>query len=257
MYKFVFSLVTSLWLQQSACQSDTIPVKGYTLVWSDEFDGNSLNTQKWDYRQLGLRNDAYNSKNAVWLDGQGHLIIEVSRRNDSVFTGMISTEKTFHTRYGYFECRVKLQTVPGTISAFWLQSPTINELNSNPQKNGVELDIFEYYAHSFTDQVAHSLHWGGYQATHHLEGPVWGKMANTSDSFHTIGFEWTENSYTTFVDGKKTYSGNSSISKVPEFLVLSVAVTQQAAGPLAITALPCRFTVDYVRVYKRKAGNPQ
>ncbi|MEO5564981.1 MAG: family 16 glycosylhydrolase, partial [Chitinophagaceae bacterium] len=118
-------------------------------------------------------------------------------------------------------------------------------------KNGAELDIFEYYPHANVDHVSHAMHWGGYGATHKVEGPVWGKLSPTPDDFHVIGFEWSKTNYKTFVDGKQTYSGDKLISHVPEFLILSVGVSQLAAGPLSVKNLPDQFLVDYIRVYKK------
>jgi beta-glucanase (GH16 family) len=230
-----------------------LPVKGYTLVWSDEFSGRQLNLKKWNHRGLGKRDESYVTEQSVKLDGNGHLVMEVKTSNDSVLTGMISTENTFKMKYGYFECRAKFAATPGTISAFWLQSQTITAANSSPDKNGAELDIFEYFPHLNKDHVAHTIHYGGYGAGHKVGGPEWGKLSTTSDDFHTVGLEWTDTSYATFVDGVKTFSGNQLISHMPEFIVLSLGVNQQAAGPLSVKDLPDRFIVDYVRVYARRS----
>jgi len=41
------------------------PPAGYYLVWSDEFNGTTLDTSKWDYWLLGGRRDAVNTTAAV------------------------------------------------------------------------------------------------------------------------------------------------------------------------------------------------
>ncbi len=229
-----------------------IPVKGYSLVWSDEFNGKDLNTKKWMYRGLGKREEEYLTRETVKLDGKGHLVMSAMQRNDTLLASMIATENIMQFKYGYFECRAKFAYTRGSISAFWLQSPLLNAPNSTPETNGAEIDIFEFFPHLGTDHVMHTLHWGGYDARHHhVEGPVAGKLGATADSFHTVGFEWTNTSYTTYVDGVKTFSGNQLISKVPEFIVLSLGINQASAGPLDYKSLPDKFTVDYVRVYKR------
>jgi len=45
--------------------NNVLPVKGYELFWSDEFEGKVLDFEKWDYRGLGPRRDAFNVKNTV------------------------------------------------------------------------------------------------------------------------------------------------------------------------------------------------
>lgn len=233
-------------------QQSGIPVKGYKLFWYDDFEGEKLNLNKWNHRGLGKRDEAYITQNAVTLNGKGQLIISAYTQNDSIFTGMVSTDNILNTQYGYFECRVKFVQAEGTISAFWLQSPLINTPNGVPETSGAEIDIFEYLPHANTNSVAHTLHWGGYDATSHkVAGPVWAKLGKTSDGFHTIGFEWTANSYTTFVDGVITYTGDQHISKKPEFIVLSLGVNALSAGPLNVKSLPQQVVFDYVRVYKK------
>nr|MBA4167592.1 glycoside hydrolase family 16 protein [Chitinophagaceae bacterium] len=227
-------------------------VKGYKLFWSDEFNGTTLDNSKWIYRGLGKRDEAYITKESVSLDGKGCMIMEVSRRGDSILTGMIATENIFSTRYGYFECRAALTTTPGTFPAFWLQSPTISNENGNTTSNGAEIDIFEYFPHTKRDSVAHTLHYGGYGSGHRVAGPVWGALKNTKSGFHTFGLEWTPNSYKTFVDGVQTFSGDQLVSGVAEFIILSLGVNTAAAGPLQYSSLPDRFIVDYVRVYKKE-----
>lgn len=231
---------------------NTIPVNGYTLFWSDEFNGKHLDRSRWNFRALGRRGDAWNDSTAVFTDGNGHLVIEGRVQNGQTQAGIIDTESSFQTTYGYFECRAKLPEVKGIWPAFWLQSST-NGDGGQPDKNGTEIDIFEYFVHERKDTVSHTLHWGGYGKTHRVAGPVLGAMKKTSDNFHTFGLEWTPTSYTTFVDGVKTYSGNTNISRVPEFIVLSLEANSQVAGPLDQAQLPVRFLIDYVRVYKKNA----
>lgn len=233
-----------------------IPVTGYSLVWQDEFNGISTSATKWNYRGLGKRDEAFISQDAVHLTGDGFLEMQVFQRNDSIFCAMIATENLQEFKYGYFECRAKFATTLGTVSAFWLQSKNIGRPGRNPEENGAEIDIFEFFPHQSRDHVYHTLHYGGYEpTTHKVVGPVAGKLDNIKDGFHTVGLEWTSEGYTTFVDGKKTSRLTTQVSKVPQFIVLSIGVNRNSAGPLDINALPDRFLVDYVRVYKKK--NPE
>jgi beta-glucanase (GH16 family) len=231
----------------------TLPkaLKGYELTWHDEFDGGSLDRTKWGYRSLGKRGDLYNSENAVSLDGNGNLVIRAYLSGDSVVSGMIHTEGLFSQLYGYFECRAKLHVLPGLWSAFWLQS-SINVDRGTPEKNGAEIDVFEYFPHARVDAVSHSLHHGGYGATHGLLGPFYTILQAPRDGFHTYGLEWTPTEYVIYVDGQESVRGNTLISKVPEFLILSMEGLAQTAGPIDRRKLPDAFVVDYVRVYAKR-----
>ena len=237
----------------AACKEEPpgIPVKDYILFWQDEFDGKKLNLAKWGYL-LGKRRDAYNVTETVFLDGKGFLHLQAKKKGDSVLAAIISTEHLFETRYGYFECRAMLTKALGIWPAFWLLSGKSAADNGTPEANGVEIDIFEYFANSKRDTVSHNLHWGGYGPTHQETGFVYAPLQKTTSGFHTFGLEWTDTSYRAFVDGHQTVAGNKLISKVQQFILLSVECAAAAAGPLEVNALPDDFIVDYVRVYKKK-----
>ncbi|MEA3226894.1 MAG: glycoside hydrolase family 16 protein, partial [Planctomycetota bacterium] len=90
--------------------AEALPVKDYELVWSDEFSGETLDFDKWGYRALGPRRDAINVKETVALDGDGYLVLTTERSGDKYHTAMIATQGKYEPTFGYFECRVKLQT---------------------------------------------------------------------------------------------------------------------------------------------------
>lgn len=225
----------------------------YNLFWSEEFSGTKLDRSRWKYRSMGRRGDAINTSSAIRQDGKGYLFIECRKTGDSILAGIIDTEGLFEATYGYFECRVKLPETNGVWPGFWLQSSS-NQDFGLPATEGAEIDIFEYFHNQGKDSVAHTLHWGGYGSSHKMAGPVYGALGRTSDGFHVIGLEWTPTSYKTFVDGAVTYSGNTNISHVPEFLVLSLEVNEKVAGKLDYRKLPALFVIDYVRVYKKRVN---
>lgn len=220
------------------------------LVWHDEFNGTTLDPNKWQYYASGKRRQAINSPDCSFLDGTGHLILEARKLGNEIHAGMLATDDHFSTTYGRFECRAKLPQINGIWPAFWLMSRN-NVEGSHPESGGAEIDIFEYFHNSNPDSVSHTLHWGGYGKTHAVAGPVCGKLQKTPDGYHVFALEWTENSYTTFVDGIKTSSTTNLISHVPEFILLSLEVDESVAGPLNVSQLPGQFVVDYVRVYQK------
>ncbi|MFT3750608.1 MAG: glycoside hydrolase family 16 protein [Agriterribacter sp.] len=141
--------------------SDTIytPQKlGYTLYWQDEFNGNALDTTKWEIRGIGPRALGHVSKEAVTI-GDGYLYLHALKRNDSMFISAVGTQNKFMTTYGYFECRAQLQQSPGVWGAFWLQSPKLAG-GDNPALYGAEVDIMECFRKLGDDIVSHNVHWG-------------------------------------------------------------------------------------------------
>jgi beta-glucanase (GH16 family) len=224
-----------------------IPVKGYTLVWSDEFDGATLDLNKWDYRGLGPRRDAVNVKDTVTLDGKGHLVLTTKKQGDTYHTAMIGTQGKFEATFGYFECRVRLQKQVGHWSAFWLQTPTMAKPLNNPAIAGTEIDIFEYLRRE-GDTLHHTLHWDGY-GKHHKSAKKTPRIPGLSRGWHTFGLLWTEKEYVFYVDGKETWRTGKAVSQRAEYMILSLEVGKWA-GAIAKARLPDSLTVDYVRVYQ-------
>ena len=221
-----------------------VPSGRWQLVWNDEFTGNAL---VWD--DVGLNHD----KNGLW---------PFPKRE----------EPKFLHRYGYYECRCRLQRKKGWWSAFWMQAPG-NGATLDPANCGVEQDIME----SFTpgEIITHAYHMKGYGADYRgfnayrmpgsvdcMKNPVW-KL--DTDEFHTFGLLWEEDGYTVFIDGRqsgeKVGSGKGeAVSQVPEFILISTECkmfrTNRGTGkqdPDLEAAFQAGddFVVDYVRVFDR------
>ena len=71
--------------------------------------------------------------------------------------------RKFAHKYGYYECRCKLQKQPGWWSAFWLQAPGIGA-TLNAAQCGVEADILESFEPGYV--IPHCMHWNGYGKNH-------------------------------------------------------------------------------------------
>jgi beta-glucanase (GH16 family) len=224
------------------------PVEGYRLVWADEFDGDTLDTTKWDHRYLGRRRGAMNVKETVTLDGDGHLVLTTRRNGDVCESAMIGTQGKFETTFGYFECRAKLQTQVGHWSAFWIQSPANGQVIDDPANSGVEIDVLEYLCRT-PDVVHHNLHWNGY-GEHRRSGGGKATVPGLSEGWHTFGVLWTQTEYVFYVDGVETWRTDKAISKRPQYIILSLEVGKWA-GDIREAKLPDHFTIDYVRVYQK------
>jgi beta-glucanase (GH16 family) len=226
------------------------PGADYKLVWSDEFDGDQLDLTKWEYRGLGKRRLAVNTKDSVRLDGKGHLVMTTRKAGDEYHTGMLGTQGRFEAVFGYFEARMKFQKQPGHWSAFWLQTPTMGKVVGDPKQSGTEIDIIEYLARE-GDLMQMNLHWDGYGKDHKHDGKKH-KDASLAEGWHAVGLEWTPEEYRFFLDGKEVWRTASAVSHVKEYIILSMEVDTWG-GDIGKAALPDSCEFDYVRVYQKSA----
>lgn len=257
--------------------------KEFKLVWSDEFDGTELDMTKWDYRlsMMGKRHITWDTE-GVKLDGNSNAVFSIYEKNGEICSSQLQTGYNYmdapHTeealfggggegpglvwpigklqkhkylkKYGYFECRCRLQKKEGWWSAFWLQSPVIGS-SLDPETAGIENDIMESF--HVGKIITHANHYNGYGIDH--QSACCGDGMDISvDEYHTFGMLWDENGYTFYVDGVEDGHVDSPVSHIPQFIMLSTEVNGyrsagHAASDEARAAVGDTFVVDYVRVF--------
>jgi len=103
-------------------------------------------------------------------------------------SGMIDTRGLYETKYGYFECRMKLQKEIGLWSAFWLNSPTMGQFIGDVANGGTEIDVIEYLRSGTNKTTSyHTLHWDGYGKEHKRHGERVHLVSLEDGRFHTFG----------------------------------------------------------------------
>lgn len=269
----------------------------FTLVWHDEFNGSTLDLTKWNYRTnfWGIRFKAFAGPedNAVVLkDGRAHL--RIVRRADGEFcspqlqTGELMWDfppmkqpkgfwwlpkrepAKFVHRYGYYECRCRLQRKPGWWSAFWMQTET-QGCTLDAARSGIEHDIMESF---YPGEVSrHMFHYDGYGDNYrnfsipreaNAKGAKdKGDLRISTDEFHTFGLLWEPDGYSVYIDGrqhgeKSDPKRGEAVSACPQFILISTECQwyrQNRMTGRAVVELEDAwkanddFVVDYVRVY--------
>ena len=253
----LFTVLCSTWAfaddsAETAATSGPVP-PGYKLVWADEFDGDVLDKNKWTHRGSGERRGGILSDENAFVDGKGRLRIETRKVGDKYSTGMISTQKTFMIKYGYFEARIKFPVNPGQVAGFWLQSPCNTGESGPPDTCGTEIDVVVFYRGREGGHATNAVHWGGYHENHKKENHR--VIFNDGGEWHTYGLLWTAKEYVYYRDGVEVWRTSTSVSHVPEYMILSV-VTGGRSDVLDRVELPDRLMVDYVRVYSAADTSP-
>jgi len=244
-------------------QDDPDYVEPQGLIWSDEFDGSSVDLTNWTFETgsggWGNQELQYytNGENAT-VEG-GKLIITAKKVNDNKADGsytstrMVTLGKQEFT-YGRIEIRAKLPSGTGIWPALWMLGSNLNTIGW-PACG--EIDIMEYVG--YDPNIVHS--------TVHTPAGYGGNgdgsamtLETAEEEFHIYGLLWTESSLTFYVDtpdnvvhvyapAVKT-SSNWPFDK-PCFFILNIAVGGAWGGAMGIdnSIFPQTMEVDYVRVY--------
>lgn len=269
-------------------QGKTISLDEFELVWSDEFDGDSLDKSKWEYNWWETqRKGGYWHEDMVSVK-DGNLVIKTEYLSEPLenyyydtwhdridfkeykagyYTGIVRSR--YEQCYGYFEVRCMLPAAQGLWSAFWMMNDKVENVDGSGE-DGTEVDIFEsfYYKDHWwgNDCVVSGIHYDGYGEGH--KGDSIGKTFIENDpytEYNTYGLEWTEDEYIFYLNGVETGRlSTGGVSQNPEYLILSCEVSgengiasgdRHGAGKIGKTPeknWPAEFKVDYVRCYKHK-----
>jgi beta-glucanase (GH16 family) len=240
-----------------------------TLVWSDEFDGKTLDYSKW-----GVAEDAFGGGNQelqIYTDRaknvrveDGQLILEAHRDNADISgtvreysSGKIRTKHRGDWKYGRIEVRAKLPIGQGVWPAIWML-PTDDAYGSWAASG--EIDIMEYRGQN-PSEVLGTLHYGGGWPKNTHSGSSFVLPTGTfHENFHVFAIEWSEGKMVWSIDGKPYQTQTKWHSEGGDFpapfdqrfyLLLNLAIGGNFLGnPDATTQFPQQFLVDYVRVYQ-------
>jgi beta-glucanase (GH16 family) len=256
---------------------------GWNLVWSDEFNGPSIDMSNWTFIVSGEgggnneRQYYTNGNNASIVADTGAdgtaLLIEARRETGNTCwygpcqytSARMVTEGKRSWQYGKIEARLKLPYGNGLWPAFWAMGST----GDWPACG--EIDIME---------LVGGTQCGSECGDNHTHGYMWWSdngdksdgaqgvnlpSGRYADAYHVFGVEWDAQQIRWFVDGQPlvradngqplalsiTGSGKTEFHQ-PFYLLLNIAVG--GAWPLdppASSVFPQRMYVDWVRVYQK------
>lgn len=231
----------------------------YELVWSDEFNGNSLDTNTWNY-EIGTGSWGWgNNEQQYYTDrnikvSNGTMKITAKRED---YGGMkytssrITTKNKKNFKYGKIEARIKMPKFKGVWPAFWMLGA--NQDSVGWPKCG-EIDIME--AINDENLVYGTLHWFHDPGNNNADSGSSVAVADRTE-YHVYGVEWTADKLRWYVDGKvyRTMDvSNDSFSEVRKeyFVIFNMAIGGQWPGyDIDETAFPATMEVDWVRAYKK------
>ncbi|HQR32342.1 MAG TPA: family 16 glycosylhydrolase [Blastocatellia bacterium] len=215
-------------------------LNGYRLVWSDEFDGQALNPNEWDYR-TGVRFwSLQQAENVSVTNGKLRIALKKEKAGESQYTsGGVISKRAF--KFGYYEARIKMPRSKGWHTAFWAKR--------NGEDRNQILDIGENDSinrHAYTTNVLWFDPASQSQGIHTIQTP------DLSAQFHVWGCEFTPTAATFYFDGKLV--DRRDVSTLPlgaqNLWLTSIAGPQGNTDQVEDSALPAYAEFDYVRFFE-------
>lgn len=245
----------------------------YQLVWSDEFEGTTLDLTKWSYETGG--NGFGNQEKQYYTNRpdnirfeNGSLVIEAKKEvygTNNYTSARINTRDKVSFTYGKIEARISLPVGKGTWPAYWMMGSNIT---SARWPLCGEIDIMEHVGSKPT-MISHAVHTSEKNGS---KGNNWYNQKTVADvesNYHTYAIEWEEkanegdDNMSFLIDGVKSATiwephVNATVQQWPFkkdfFIILNLAIGGTMGGTIddAIFNNPVIMKVDYVRVYQRK-----
>ena len=248
------------------------------LVWEDDFNGSSLNTDNWGYEQGLVRNAEIqyyttDSKN-VYVENS-NLVLHAIKENIEGYngpnattfkwtSGSITSKHKQEFQYGRIEAKIKFPGGDGTFPAFWTVGNTYDfKYNLDGVNYGSkgeawakcgEIDIVEYYNKSVTSGVFINT-----SGTNEGLGRVFNNAySDFISEYHIYSLEWTKNKIEFYIDDRLTSSiditDDMYMLRMPHYIILNFAMGASGGTP-SDTATDFSMYVDWVRVYADKNIN--
>jgi beta-glucanase (GH16 family) len=242
----------------------------YQLVWSDEFDGTSLNMSNWSYQIMGDGGNNewqyYTSRPVNSWVANSILTIQANQEDYDVggttyhyTSARLRTAEKQDFLYGKLEARIKIPKGQGIWPAFWMM-PT-DSVYGGWAASG-EIDIMESIGQAAA--VYGTLHYGGQWPSNAYGGSSYANGTDFSQAFHVYTIEWEPTVFRWYVDGllyfTKTDWWSSAAAYPAPFnqrfhFILNVAVGGNWPGyPDATTIFPQQMQIDWVRVYQNTSN---
>lgn len=243
----------------------------WELTWSDEFEGEVVDTTKWTYDvgDWGWGNNELqyytvaDPNNARIEDGS--LVIEA--RKDAETGDWTSARLTTRGKetflYGKIEFRAVVPREKGNWAAGWTLGDSYVDEKSWPYCG--EIDILESVGYEVDnetgDGIAHvTVHTPAYYFKINNQISNTKDIVDIAEEYHTYSVVWSPTEVQGFVDGEHYYTYDKNADErewpfgEPQNIILNLAMGGGWGGAQGMdtTISSQKFLIDYVRVYQKK-----
>jgi hypothetical protein len=225
-------------------------LKSRELTFSDEFDGDKLDSRKWitnyyygdkllkDNYSVGNDLQAYTEKDNFEIrNSLLKIITKPQKKEGKVWTaggfkaqefaytsGIINSGKNFRQKYGTFSAKIKLGN-PGTKSAFWMLADSIT-----PHIDICRLENGKVVSDFFANVEKRA------------KASIGSKFAN---DFYIYTLEWTPDKLVWKLNGATVFTQTSDVPQDPMYILCSGGLDKPVNSMTTME-------IDWVRVYQPK-----
>ncbi len=290
-------------------------------TFEDNFEGTSLNHDKWQVRygprwrkvpNGSISEMSWTTEDSVVVrNGNLELIAHTDTSTGQNRAGYIQSGSrfkdnqpsnvaesrlldgysgNFEQAFGYWEARVKFNSLPGQWSAFWVHSYGMVDVGddasriNHPEIFGTEYDVAEHSAvrqdSTVAGQIGTVAHANGYNSFQRSNSVYTTTSSNAPSftdpsQFHVYGLLWTPTFAKFYVDGNLVHTETDAamVSKAPHVAIFSNDIGAggalfensgsnffghvPAAGYGSLETSTAKLTADYVRVWQLNSeGTP-
>lgn len=252
-------------------KTETPELSGYNLLWSDEFDGPSMDESIWNYEphEPGWTNNELQeyttSEDNVFIrDGKMVLkAIKTEKDGKPYYTsGKITAQNKKDFTYGKVVVSAKTPEGQGLWPAIWMMPQDEQHYGQWPKCG--EIDIMEVLGND-TKTSYSTIHYGEPHAEQ--QGTIVLDNGSFSEDFHEYSVEWEPGEMRFYTDNQLVLTVNDWFTAVegeedkpypapfdqPFFVQMNLAVGGNWPGdPDDTTDFDkAEFEIDYVRVYQK------
>ncbi len=232
-----------------------LPPAGYELVFSDEFEGEKIDTRKWGFRLDSKLLSTQRPENISVKNGNLEIALRKESFRGKPYTGggVISRQKFV---YGYYEARFQTPPAEGWHTAFWAMRKRFPDQPKGPSAL-LELDFCEqdggdphFYSFGIINQSRY--HQKKNRQSWNAGRWVIEDAPDTSTSFNVWGCEFTPEQTRFYFNGRLTKELSSSGFPHDEMNVWMSVIASTLKGDRWVddSKLPNVVLCDYIRVYQ-------
>ena len=249
----------------------TPEIEGYNILWSDEFDGDTLDETIWnrELREPGWTNNElqeYTASDDNIFVSDGHLTLRAlkTEENGSTYytSGKVNSQNKADFQYGKVVVSAKVPEGQGLWPAIWMMPQDESYYGQWPKCG--EIDIMEVLCNDTTTSYS-TIHYGEPHAEQ--QGTLTLEEGSFSSDFHEYSVEWEPGEMRFYTDGILVLTVNDWFTAEegqddkpypapfdqPFFVQMNLAVGGDWPGdPDETTDFDnAEFQIDYVRVYQK------